>query len=69
MICADKYLQTGQFSLYSVYRPNTGLNEKKENIYDIRSNYVLTTPENAKKWWDLQYAYAEKGCTHAFWYV
>jgi hypothetical protein len=52
---------------YLVHRPNTGVQARPEDLKALLKKYELSTPEDAEKWWDLQYQSTLAGCSHSYW--
>ncbi|KAL3856506.1 hypothetical protein ACJMK2_011256 [Sinanodonta woodiana] len=53
--------------LFSVYRPNTGLQARQETLDEFQKKYKKVLPETAQKWWEEQYNASSTMCTHAYW--
>ncbi|KAK7494073.1 hypothetical protein BaRGS_00014731 [Batillaria attramentaria] len=53
--------------VYSVYRPNTGLQTRAETLDEIKKKYKKVLPDNAQKCWEDQYIASAQICTHAYW--
>lgn len=54
-------------SLFSVYRPNTGLQSKQDTLEDIRKKYRKVSEPEARSSWVDQYESALRQCSHAYW--
>jgi hypothetical protein len=54
-------------ALYSVYRPNTGLQVKREILRELQSKYDKVDADECSTQWVDQYDNSENNCTHAFW--
>ncbi|XP_073258615.1 protein strawberry notch homolog 1-like isoform X3 [Porites lutea] len=53
-------------NLYSVYRPNTGLQTKQDSLEEIKKKYKKVSDAEAKASWDEQYNSALTQCIHAY---
>uniref|UniRef100_UPI00358DE5C9 protein strawberry notch homolog 1 isoform X3 n=1 Tax=Myxine glutinosa TaxID=7769 RepID=UPI00358DE5C9 len=53
--------------LYSIHRPNTGIQPRPENIQDICAKYRKATAEEARPHWEDQYNASKDLCSHAYW--
>uniref|UniRef100_A0A8D9EDV4 Protein strawberry notch n=1 Tax=Cacopsylla melanoneura TaxID=428564 RepID=A0A8D9EDV4_9HEMI len=53
--------------LFTLYRPNTGLQIKQENLAEMEKKYKKVTPDEAEPHWREQYKTSENTCSHAYW--
>ncbi|XP_052798983.1 protein strawberry notch homolog 1-like isoform X2 [Mya arenaria] len=53
--------------LFTVYRPNTGLQPKQETLEEIKKKYKKVLPEEAQRYWEEQYNMSANTCSHAYW--
>ncbi|XP_014249419.1 protein strawberry notch-like [Cimex lectularius] len=53
--------------LYTVYRPNTGLQLRQETLGELEKKYKLVTKEEAESHWNEQYDSSNTVCSHAYW--
>ncbi|KAI5724813.1 hypothetical protein M8J77_007469 [Diaphorina citri] len=53
--------------LFTVYRPNTGLQIRQENLLELEKKYKKVTPDEAEPHWKEQYNTSENTCSHAYW--
>lgn len=56
-------------SLFAVHRPNTGRQARSEKLKLLQKKYSKVEPEEAEKWWNMQYESSVSVCSHAFWSV
>ncbi|XP_059487413.1 protein strawberry notch [Neocloeon triangulifer] len=54
-------------SLFTIYRPNTGLQLRQESRGELLKKYKKASPEEAEESWKQQYQASEKICSHAYW--
>ncbi|CAB3359035.1 Hypothetical predicted protein [Cloeon dipterum] len=54
-------------SLFTVYRPNTGLQLRQETRGELLKKYKKATSEEVEAAWKEQYVASEKICSHAYW--
>lgn len=52
---------------FLVHRPNTGVQSRPEELKSLKKKYTLSTPEEAEKWWNLQYDVTLSNCSHSYW--
>nr|CAD7432398.1 unnamed protein product [Timema monikensis] len=53
--------------LYTIYRPNTGLQLRQESLGELEKKYKKVTSEEAEKHWTQQYEASITTCSHAYW--
>lgn len=53
--------------MYSVYRPNTGLQLRQESLSEIKKKYKKVIPDEAQPHWQEQFDSASITCSHAYW--
>ncbi|XP_011404218.2 PREDICTED: protein strawberry notch homolog 1-like isoform X2 [Amphimedon queenslandica] len=53
--------------LYLVHRPNTGVQSRCETLVSVLKKYKRCDPEDAMKWWTLQYESTLTSCSHSYW--
>uniref|UniRef100_A0A0A9Y5M8 Protein strawberry notch n=2 Tax=Lygus hesperus TaxID=30085 RepID=A0A0A9Y5M8_LYGHE len=53
--------------LYTIYRPNTGLQLRQETLGELEKKYKLVAKEEAESHWKEQYDASETVCSHAYW--
>ncbi|XP_070205689.1 protein strawberry notch homolog 1-like [Littorina saxatilis] len=53
--------------VFSVYRPNTGLQARAETLDEIKKKYKKVLPDEAERRWEDQYYASAHVCTHAYW--
>lgn len=53
--------------VYSVYRPNTGLQSRAETLEEVKKKYKKVLPDDAERYWGDQYFASAHVCTHAYW--
>lgn len=53
--------------LFSVYRPNTGLQTRQDTLEDIKKKYKKVMDHEARSSWIDQYDSALNQCSHAYW--
>lgn len=53
--------------LFSVYRPNTGLQFKQETLKELEKKYTRETIDAVESSWKEQYEASGRTCSHAFW--
>jgi hypothetical protein len=53
--------------IFTIYRPNTGLQPKTESLESLRRKYKKVIPDIAQEYWDEQFTAAEMQCSHVFW--
>ena len=56
-------------SQFAVHRPNTGRQLRSEKLKLLQKKYSKVEPEEAEKWWSMQYESSLSVCSHAFWSV
>ncbi|KAK6620595.1 hypothetical protein RUM43_010887 [Polyplax serrata] len=54
-------------SLYTIYRPNTGLQLRQETLAELEKKYKKVDDENAQAHWTQQYIASVTTCSHAYW--
>ncbi|ENN73998.1 hypothetical protein D910_07398 [Dendroctonus ponderosae] len=53
--------------MFSVYRPNTGLQFRQESLAELEKKYKKVDSADAEKSWTEQYDSSVNTCSHAFW--
>ncbi|XP_067015400.2 protein strawberry notch isoform X2 [Anabrus simplex] len=53
--------------LYTIYRPNTGLQLRQESLGEMEKKYKKVSAEEAEKHWTQQYTTSVTTCSHAYW--
>lgn len=53
--------------LFSVYRPNTGLQLRQESLFEIEKKYDKAKEEKVEPSWKDQYESSNTICSHAYW--
>lgn len=53
--------------LYTIYRPNTGLQLRQETLAELEKKYKKVTSDEAEPHWKQQYVSSETTCSHAYW--
>ncbi|XP_030749035.1 protein strawberry notch isoform X2 [Sitophilus oryzae] len=53
--------------MYSVYRPNTGLQFRQESLAELEKKYKKVESADAEKSWTEQYDSSVNTCSHAYW--
>ncbi|BES90477.1 Strawberry notch homolog [Nesidiocoris tenuis] len=53
--------------LYTIFRPNTGLQLRQETLGELEKKYKKVTKEDADPHWEEQYQASETTCSHAYW--
>ncbi|XP_065201185.1 protein strawberry notch isoform X3 [Planococcus citri] len=53
--------------LYTLYRPNTGLQLRQETLAEMEKKYKKVEASEAEKHWKEQYTTSENTCSHAYW--
>ncbi|XP_076254602.1 protein strawberry notch isoform X4 [Rhynchophorus ferrugineus] len=53
--------------MYSVYRPNTGLQFRQESLAELEKKYKKVDSADAEKSWTEQYDSSVNTCSHAYW--
>ncbi|XP_046682665.1 protein strawberry notch isoform X3 [Homalodisca vitripennis] len=53
--------------LYTIYRPNTGLQLRQETLGELEKKYKKVECADAEKHWKQQYESSETTCSHAYW--
>ncbi|XP_054281484.1 protein strawberry notch isoform X2 [Macrosteles quadrilineatus] len=53
--------------LYTIYRPNTGLQLRQETLGELEKKYKKVECSDAEKHWKQQYESSESTCSHAYW--
>ncbi|CAG7722769.1 unnamed protein product [Allacma fusca] len=54
-------------TMYTIYRPSTGLQMRKETWKELNSKYEKLEPELVKASWENQFLSSKTTCAHAFW--
>lgn len=54
--------------MYTVYRPNTGIQLRQESITEIKKKCRKVTPDEAEPLWNGLYNATKTDCLHAYWY-
>lgn len=52
---------------FQIYRPNTGLQVKHENLPELEKKYKKVTSDEAEAAWTEQYDASINTCSHAYW--
>lgn len=73
-ICPDNATKSGKKTetnkkdqLYTIYRPNTGLQLRQETLAELEKKYKKVTTDEAEPHWKQQYVSSETTCSHAYW--
>ncbi|XP_063244312.1 protein strawberry notch-like isoform X2 [Bacillus rossius redtenbacheri] len=53
--------------LYTIYRPNTGLQMRQETLGELEKKYKKVTEKEAEESWTQQYESSLSTCSHAYW--
>lgn len=53
--------------MFSVYRPNTGLQFRQESLAELEKKYKKVESGEAEKSWSQQYDASVNTCSHAYW--
>ncbi|GAB6030353.1 Protein strawberry notch 1 [Chamberlinius hualienensis] len=53
--------------LYSIYRPNSGVQQRMESIAEIKRKYKKVVPDEAQPHWEEQFTRSNEMCSHKFW--
>lgn len=53
--------------MFQVYRPNTGLQFRRESLAEIEKKYRKVQSEEAESQWTQQYDASVNTCSHAYW--
>nr|CAD7463383.1 unnamed protein product [Timema tahoe] len=53
--------------LFTIYRPNTGLQLRQETLGELEKKYKKVIPKEAQKSWEEQYESSSNTCSHAYW--
>ncbi|XP_044737863.1 protein strawberry notch isoform X3 [Chrysoperla carnea] len=53
--------------LFTVYRPNTGLQFRQESLAELEKKYKKVTNDEAESHWKQQYEASVTTCSHAYW--
>lgn len=53
--------------MFQVYRPNTGLQFRRESLAEIEKKYRKVQSEEAETHWTQQYDASVNTCSHAYW--
>ncbi|CAH1132025.1 unnamed protein product [Ceutorhynchus assimilis] len=53
--------------MFSVYRPNTGLQFRQESLAELEKKYKKVESADAEKSWTEQYDSSVNTCSHAYW--
>lgn len=56
-------------ALYTISRPNTGLQVKQESINEIKKKARKVTPDEAEPIWNAIYNVTNTDCIHTYWYL
>ena len=54
--------------LYTLSRPNTGLQLRQESLAEIKKKARKVTPDEAEPLWNGLYNATKSDCLHAYWY-
>nr|CAH0110931.1 unnamed protein product [Daphnia galeata] len=65
---ARRGLEKGE-SLYTISRPNTGLQLRQESLAEIKKKYKKVEPNDAKPLWVDLFASSKTECIHTYWYI
>eukprot|EP00795_Rhopilema_esculentum_P015444 gene15445-6692_t len=58
---------TSKKKLYTLYRPNIGMQPKQEQLSDIQRKFEKIHDVEAEHLWKDQYQFSESHCSHAYW--
>ncbi|KAL1501972.1 hypothetical protein ABEB36_007190 [Hypothenemus hampei] len=64
---AKKKSESKKDQMYSVYRPNTGLQFRQESLAELEKKYKKVDSADAEKAWTEQYDSSVNTCSHAYW--
>lgn len=53
--------------LYTIYRPNTGLQLRQETLGELEKKYKKVSSDDAQSHWTEQYDASVTTCSHAYW--
>ncbi|XP_054279208.1 protein strawberry notch-like [Macrosteles quadrilineatus] len=56
-----------KFEMYTIYRPNTGLQVRPDALGEIKKKYRKVKASDAMKHWIQQYESSLTTCSHAYW--
>ncbi|XP_045467841.1 protein strawberry notch isoform X1 [Harmonia axyridis] len=62
-----KKLESKKEQMFSVYRPNTGLQFRQESLAELEKKYKKVESGEAEKAWTEQYDSSVNTCSHAYW--
>lgn len=62
-----KKVENKKDQLYTVYRPNTGLQLRQESLGELEKKYKKVPTEEAEPHWIQQYDSSVDTCSHAYW--
>ncbi|XP_049824362.1 protein strawberry notch isoform X2 [Aethina tumida] len=63
----SKKKESKKDQMYTVYRPNTGLQFKQESLAELEKKYKKVESSEAEKAWVDQYDASVNTCSHAYW--
>jgi hypothetical protein len=64
---SKKKLESNRDQLYTLYRPNTGLQPRQETIDELEKKYKKVSLKDAEIHWVQQYEASVDTCSHAYW--
>ncbi|XP_075218729.1 protein strawberry notch isoform X1 [Lycorma delicatula] len=65
---AGKKMETSKKDiLFTIYRPNTGLQLRQESLAELEKKYKKVSTKDAESHWTQQYTSSETTCSHAYW--
>lgn len=56
-------------ALYTISRPNTGLQLRQESLQEIKKKSRKVTPDEAEPLWNDLYHASKTECLHSYWFV
>ena len=56
-------------SLYTISRPNTGLQLRQESLAEIKKKSRKVTPDEAEPIWNELFTSSKTNCLHIYWFV
>ena len=59
----------GGEKLYTITRPNTGLQPRQGSLAEIEEMYEIVTPMEVKQFWNNHYDASKTDCLHKYWFV
>lgn len=54
-------------AIFQLYRPNTGLQYRHENLVELLKKYKKVSSDQAEPIWTEQYNASVNTCSHAYW--